>query len=447
MATKVIMPKVDMDQETGTLVEWLKQEGEEIEKGELLFVMETDKVAIEIEAPASGILGGVLAEPGQEVPIAQVIGYILAPGEELPEEVAKKAAPTAVEAEAPIFVAPPTQPIQQVEVSATPVAKKLASESGVDLTMVSGSGPRGKVTKKDVEEALTPAPHIGEGDGKIYATPAARRIAREDGITLAQVKGSGPKGRVQAADVLSAAATAPVTAPVSSGEVEVVPLRGMRRTIAHRMTASYQTTPHITFTSRIDMSRFMDSRMQLNEQAEKSGEERISATAMFVKAVAEVLTRHPWLNSSFQEEEIHLHRDINIGVAVALSEGLIVPVVHNADQKSITQIGLEVNDLSARAREGRLVPSEVSRSTFTISNLGPFGVEQFSAIINPPNAAILAIGATQHEVVPDANDQIVTKPIMHMTLSADHRVVDGALAAYFLADLKEALEKPLYFLL
>jgi pyruvate dehydrogenase E2 component (dihydrolipoamide acetyltransferase) len=439
------MPKVDMDQETGTLVEWLKQEGEQIEKGELLFVMETDKVAIEIEAPASGILDGILAEPGQEVPIAQVIGYILAPGEELPEEVAAQAVPTADETEAPIFVAPPTEPIKQVDVSVTPLAKKLASESGVDLAMISGSGPRGKVTKKDVEAAIPPL--VGEGDGKIYATPAARRIARENGITLSRVRGSGPKGRVQAADVLSAADTVPAAAPVSRGEVEVVPLRGMRRTIAQRMTASYQTTPHITFTTRIDMSRFMDSKTQLNEKAEKSGKERISATAMFVKAVAVVLTRHPWLNSSFHEEEIHLHRDINIGVAVALPEGLIVPVVHNADQKSIAQIGVEVNDLSTRAREGGLVPSEVSRSTFTISNLGPFGVEQFSAIINPPNAAILAIGATQHEVVPDENEQIVTKPIMHMTLSADHRVVDGAIAAYFLADLKEALEKPLYFLL
>jgi pyruvate dehydrogenase E2 component (dihydrolipoamide acetyltransferase) len=445
MATKVIMPKVDMDQETGTLVEWLKQDGESIEKGELLFVMETDKVAIEIEAPASGILRGIQAEPGEEVPIAQIIGYILEPGEELPDDVAATTTP--------IAVAPPTVPIEPVDVSATPLARKLAHESGVDLAAVSGSGPRGKVTKKDVEVSLAQAPVSGEGDGKSYATPAARRIGREKGVSLSQVRGSGPKGRVQAADVLSAAAAGPAAvaaftaAPTPTGEVEIVPLRGMRRTIAHRMTASYQATPHITFTSRIDMSRFVDSRAQLNEQAEKSDGLRISATAMFVKAVAVVLTRHPWLNSSFHGEEIHLHRDINIGVAVALSEGLIVPVVHNADQKSITQLGAEVSDLSTRAREGKLVPSEVSRSTFTISNLGPFGVEQFSAIINPPNAAILAIGATQHEVVPDINDQIVTKPLMHMTLSADHRVVDGALAAYFLADLKEALEKPLYFLL
>ena len=446
MATDVIMPKVDMDQETGTVGEWLKKDGDTVKQGEDILVIETDKVAIEVEAPASGILSGILVQEGETVPIATTIAYILEPGEALPS--GAKPAPPKEE------LAPTSNGMvakTDWEVPVTPVARNMAAVSGVDLTAVPGSGPGGKVTKKDVEAALTAPVPFGNGHGKVYATPAARRIAEERGLTLETIQGSGPDGRIQATDVLTVEKVTPqpavVQPPMPVQKVEVVPLRGMRRTIAERLTTSYQQIPHINFTSRIDMTKFNEVRAELNAYAEKNGSQRISATALMVKVVAAVLADHPWLNSSFQEEEIHLYRDINIGVAVALDTGLIVPVVHDVAAKSVGQIAGEVKDLAARARDGQLAPSEVREGTFTISNLGPFGVEQFTAIINPPQAAILAVGATQPEVVPDADGQIVVRPIMHITLAADHRVVDGAVAAKFIAELKARLESPILLLL
>jgi pyruvate dehydrogenase E2 component (dihydrolipoamide acetyltransferase) len=221
----------------------------------------------------------------------------------------------------------------------------------------------------------------------------------------------------------------------------------MRRTIAERITASYQQAPHIGFTWRNDMTQFNKARGQLNAHAEKAGSPRISATALIVKIVGSVLARHPWLNASFQGEEIHLYRDINIGMAVALETGLIVPVVRNVGDKGVSKIAAEVKELSLRARDGELLPAEVRGGTFTISNLGPFGVEQFNAIINPPEAAILAVGATQNQPVAGEDGQVVVRPLMNMTLSADHRVVDGAVAAHFIADLKAALEAPVLLLM
>jgi pyruvate dehydrogenase E2 component (dihydrolipoamide acetyltransferase) len=447
MATDVIMPKVDMDQETGTVAQWLKKEGDEVKLGETILEIETDKVAIDVEAPASGILSGILASEGETVPIATIIAYILELGEALPEGV-KPAEPAQDE------TSKSREPVQQTdwEVAVTPVARNMAAASGIDLSVVSGSGTRGRVTKKDVEEALIAPLHFGNGEGKVYATPAAKRIAKERGVVLKNITGSGPDSRIQATDVLAAAErmAEPVTAapaPVLTPEVEVVPLRGMRRTIAERMTASYQQAPHIGFTWRNDMTRFNEARAQLNAYAEKAGNPRISATALLVKIVGSILARHPWLNSSLQGEEIHLYRDINIGVAVALETGLIVPVVHDVGSKSVSKIAEEVKDLSLRARDGQLVPAEVRGGTFTISNLGPFGVEQFNAIINAPEAAILAVGATKNEVVAGEDGQVAVRPMMHITLTADHRVVDGAVAAHFIADLKSALEAPVLLLM
>ncbi len=455
MANPVIMPKLEMTQETATVIEWLKQEGEQVEKGEPLLTVETDKVTIEIESPASGILAGVRVAPQQVVPVTEIIAYILQPGEELPEEL-----PQVTKAPAP----PPPQAPPTPPVAATFVAQRLAAAHGVDLSTVAGTGPGGRITKTDVELVLSEAegaalaaparPAAEPPSGKVRATPAARRVARERGVDLSAVTGSGPRGRVQAADALALALTSgpspeigrlaltPAPSPeVGRGE-NVIPLQGMRRTIAERMTASYQTTPHITFTVRVDMSAFERARAQLNARAEATGQPRVSATALFVKAVAWALKHHPWLNSTLRDEEIHLLPEINVGVAVALEEGLIVPVVHQADRKSVAEIGAEVNDLATRARERQLTPADVTGGTFTVSNLGPFGIEQFTAIINPPEVAILAIGATRPEPVVDEEGQVVVRPVMRMTLSADHRVVDGATAARFLADLREALEAP-----
>jgi len=461
VATPVIMPKLEMAQETATVIEWLKKEGEYVEKGEPLLVVETDKVTVEIESPASGILAGVRVGPGDVVPVTQVIAYILQPGEELPEEARVEPAPPppppppAPSAAPPppppppapsAAPPPPPPPPHAAAPPATPVALRLAEAYGVDLRTVVGTGPGGQITRADVEAALArreERPSPPPPPDRVRATPAARRIARERGVDLKAVRGTGPRGRVQAADVLAFAA-APSAAPTPAPEV--IPLAGMRRTIAERMTASYQTAPHITFTVRVDMGSLESARARLNEEAEATGGPRVSVTALLVKAVAWALRRHPWLNSTLQGEEIHLLPEINVGVAVALDEGLIVPVVRQADRKGIAEIAAEVNDLVARAREGRLTPADVAGGTFTVSNLGPFGVEQFTAIINPPQAAILAVGATQREPVVNEAGEVVVRPVMRMTLSADHRIVDGAQAARFLVDLKGALEAPILLL-
>jgi len=437
MAIEVIMPKIDMDQETGTLMEWCKKNGERVKEGEILLVIETDKVAVEVESPGSGILDGISAQPGDVVPIGTVIAYLLGDGEARPNGKELSAAP----AES----LPAGNGKNSLEQAATPVARNMAAVHGLDLNSVTPSGKGQKITKADIQARLAgdPSPLLA---GKPYASPAARRVALENQVGLEVLQGSGPKGRVQSNDVftyLEGQKQTEVQVSLQKEEPHTVPLIGMRRTIAERMTANYQTIPHIRFTSRVDMTGFGNDRNKLNELAEKSGAQKISATAMFVKLVAATLRRHPFLNSSLRENEIILHQDINIGVAVALENGLIVPVIRNADRKGFAAIAVEVNDLTARARAGKLQSSDVKGGTFTISNLGPFGIEQFDAIINAPEAAILAIGATQLEAVPELDGQIRACPVMRMTLSADHRLVDGAVAARFVADLKTIFENPI----
>ena len=433
MAIEMIMPKVDMDQETGTVVEWLKTNGQHVTEGETILVMETEKIAIDVESPGTGILNGISANEGDVVPIGTVIAYILEKGEELPETAANQSTPDTAKA---------PEPTAEVEdVPATPVAKKMAETLGVDLSKVSPTGKGGKVTKGDVQSSLAPAEPALTGD--VVATPAARRTARLKGVDLARVRGSGPKDRIQASDVenFQPGADLVSASPVQSGES--IPLIGMRQRIAERLTASYQSIPHIQFTARVDMSNFINARNDYNELAIERGDEKVSVTAMLIKLVSMVIADHPMLNSSLVDETIVLHQDINIGVAVALENGLIVPVVKNANLKGISQIAAETSDLVKRAREETLVSSDVRGGTFTITNLGPYGVEQFNAIINPPEAGILAIGATTNEVVPLDGGAIAVRPIMRFTLSADHRIVDGAVAARFIADLKSTFENPI----
>lgn len=433
MPIEVRMPKLEMSQETAQIVEWIKQEGELVKKGEPLLTVETDKVTIDIDAPDSGILTGIRAQKGQTVPVVSVIAYLLQPGE---ESIASGSAQPPAEA--------PAQSKPGNGASATPLATRIAQTEGLDLAAIPGSGPGGKVTRADVQSTL---------NGKVRATPAARRIAREEDILLNEVPGSGPRGRIQAADVsgfILAAATLSDVKPLlqstteTAGETlpgQVVPLQGMRRTIAQRLQSSYQTAPHITFTSRIDLTGVEELRAKMNAHARMAGAGRVSMTALIVKAVAWALESNPWLNSSLRGEEIHLLTDINVGVAVALKEGLIVPVVHAANQKSVRKISGEVDSLAAQARAGQLTPSEVAGGTFTISNLGPFGIEQFTAILNPGQTGILAVGASGMEPVA-VGTQVEIHPVLRLTLSVDHRVVDGAVAAHFMADLKAALETP-----
>jgi pyruvate dehydrogenase E2 component (dihydrolipoamide acetyltransferase) len=428
MPVPVIMPKFEMAQESGKVLRWLKQEGEAVTKGEAILEVETDKVAMEVEAPASGTLVGIRVGPGAVVPIGQPIAYILLPGEVW--EGAPGASPAASPAGAP---------------RATPVAERIAQAHGVDLSAVPGTGPGGRVTKADVEAFL--AQHAAEG--KVKAAPAARRLARELGVDLQQVEGTGPGGRIQSEDVRRAAEA--LRAGVSPEALEAparpairrrVPLAGMRRIIAERMSRSVREAPQFTVSIDVEMGRAMAIVEDLAAWAEREGGPRVTLTALLVKACAWALRRHPALNATLEGEEILEWEDVNIGVAVAVPEGLVVPVIPEADRRGVWEIARMLEEKVGRAREGRLRPEDVQGGTFTLSNLGMYGIDRFTAILNPPQAGILAVGRVAKRPVVGEGDEVVVRPVATLTLPADHRVIDGAQAAQFMDDLRWVLERP-----
>jgi len=392
MAVAVIMPKTGMSQETGTIVKWLLKEGDRVEKGQPLLEVMTDKVNMEVEAPASGILQGIRASPNDVVPVTQVIAYIAQPGEEVPSD---KGAPSPAAERPPEPTAPLAQP-----------------------------------TVPTIASALVVQPR-----GRVAATPTARRVAKERGLDLAGILGTGPGGVITKADVLQATerttpktgAVPPAAAAAVSPGVQSIPLTGRRRIIAERMQQSMHQAPHIALTIEVDMS-----------QAE-TARHGASYTALLVLVVARALRKHPMLNSTLRGDQIVLLDEVNIGMAVTTEEGLIVPVVKNADRKPLELIDAEIRYLTERARGGKLTLDEVSGGTFTISNLGMFGIPQFRAIINPPEAAILAVGAIVKRPVV-INDGLHIRPIMTLTASADHRILDGVAVAGFLQEIKTALE-------
>ncbi|WP_299024168.1 dihydrolipoamide acetyltransferase family protein [uncultured Thermanaerothrix sp.] len=462
MAHEVIMPKFGFTQETAEIVRWLKHEGDVVEQGEPIAEVTTDKVNMEVEAPASGILAGVRYQEGEVVPVTQVIAYILQPGEALPGGAPASAAAGTPPQEVAF---PAEKPVEGEGVRVTPVAARLAEVAGVDPSQIQGSGPGGRVTRKDVEAYLASRQEV---EGKVRAVPAARRLARELGVDLNQVAGSGPQGRIQSEDVQRAYATRAQTvatvpeiapevarpvAPAPSGETfgvqtpiaQVIPLAGMRKVIAQRMQQSAQNAPHIHLEITVDATAAEALRARANQRL-KEGQTKVSLTAVIARACAWALTQHPrlnaWLANTPQGEQILIPAQVNLGIAVAVEEGLIVPVVRDAARKNLLQLAGEIGDLVERARGNRLRPEDVVEGTFTISNLGMLGIERFTAIINPPQVAILAVGSLRREVVADAEGKIQVRPVFSLTLCADHRVVDGAVAARFLADLREALEQP-----
>ena len=431
MAKEVIMPRFGMTQEEGTIVRWIVQNGERVEYGDPLCEVTTDKVNMEVEAPADGILDGIRFAEGETVAVTEIIAFVLAEGESVPEvdQVKPSMPKKGVSAQPPISNEP---------IKATPVARRMADHAKLELSAIPGSGNGGKITRQDVKDYLdNKALAIQSEGGRLRASPAARRLARQQGIDLIQVQGSGPKGRVQGWDLEGISPSQPSygtgTQPI------IIQMQGMRRTIAERMQTSWQTIPHITFSLDIDMKRAIAMRQEMNARisAEKGG---ISISAVLVKACAAALKQHPMLNSYFQEDEILVLPDVNVGLAVALDEGLIVPVIHQADRKNLIQIGAEISELSMRARESSLRPQDVMDGSFTISNLGMYAVDQFTAIINPPQVAILAVGRTAERFMPDETNRSVLRPMMTVTLSVDHRVVDGAEAGRFLSTLQGILE-------
>ena len=455
MAKTVIMPKLGFTQETAQIVQWLKAAGDAVEQGDPLLEVTTDKVNMEVESPATGILDGLRFKAGDTVPVTEVIAVIRGANESIVTPAANPPGKTETASTQPAAVTP-----DAASVRATPIAAHLAHDSGVDISRVAGTGPGGRVTRSDVEGFLAKQP----GDGKPRAVPAARRLALETGVDLAAVQGSGPRGRIQSADVRAAlAAKAPpvmtevvtpeamqpvaAKAPVpEAGVAEIIPLTGIRQTIAQRMQQSVREAPHITLEADIDVSEAEALRARANELLRKD-QPRISLTVLIARACAWALKRNPFLNSRLVGQQIQILRDVNVGIAVALDAVLIVPVVHGADTKGFTAIAAEITDLATRARAGKLRIEDVTGGTFSISNLGMFGVDRFTAIINPPETAILAVGRVTRRFVPDAEGRPVLRPLMTVTLSADHRVVDGATAGRFMSDIRQVLEHPELFVM
>jgi pyruvate dehydrogenase E2 component (dihydrolipoamide acetyltransferase) len=420
MQAEVIMPKVDMDQETGTLVEWLKQEGDTVKKGEPLFVILTSKAAIEIEASESGILRGITAKKDDVIPVTEVIAYIVSPDEKFVPPTSKE-----TKAEKP--------EIEDKKVSSVDSSKPETAKS----VMVAGDA------------------------SQMRATPLARAIAREKGLDLTIVPGRGPRGRIYKADVLSAlekgiashskgggvitsggSAVPSMQIPLPNAKIkERIPVKGIRAVIAQRLGHSWSTIPHIYETVTVNMEEVVRLRERVNTVIQKQTGLKASYTAILALAVCRLLPKHSFLNSSFTGEEVIIWEDVNLGIATSLEDYLIVPVVRSAQEKNLEGLVTEMNRLLESARKKRLEPAEMSGSTFTITNLGMFGIESFTAIINPPETAILAVGKmADMPVVIDG--QVVIRPMMSLTLAVDHRVTDGALAAKFLTELKATLENP-----
>jgi pyruvate dehydrogenase E2 component (dihydrolipoamide acetyltransferase) len=434
-----------MAQETGILVRWLKQEGDEITKGEPLMEIETDKVTVEIEAPASGILANVAAAPGDEIPVGQVIALILAPGEAAPERlpptVEPVAAPTPPQQPAPSPSAP-TPVTSAGSPVASPLAARIAAEHGVDLARIKTES--GRVEKSDVlafvatrGKTVSASAGVGGNGARLtLASPKARRLAQERDLSITAIPGTGPDGAVLAADVLN---FTPAVAPAAttSGD-QTLALSTVWRVMAERLTHSWTNTPHFYLMRDANVSRFV----AWHQSAQAKSEEKLTYTDLLVKLVAVSLREHPRVNARWDDDVITLIGEVNVGLAVAVEEGLIVPVIHGADQLSLSEIAQRRLELVDRARNGGLHPDDMQGGTFTISNLGMYGVDVFSAIVNPPQAAILAVGRIADRVVP-VDGQPAVQPMMMLSLSFDHRVVDGARGAQFLQTLADLIEEPL----
>lgn len=425
MPVAVILPKFGFTLETAEIVQWLKREGDVVRAGDALCEVTTDKVNMEVEAPEDGTVFGVLYQQGAVVPVTEVICYLLRPGEAPPETLPAKPA-----AALPVRDSP-SKPAERAGLTVTPVAQRVAQAAKLDLNQIHGTGPNQRITRRDVEAALA-----GQND-RVRATPAARKLARQHNLDLQTIAGSGPRGRVQAVDVQAAAQTKPLSDDSAAALYRVVKLEGMRRTIADRLQKSFQTAPHIFFDTQVDTAGLDSLREKIKARGEK-----LSVTALLVKACAWALMRHAWLNATTDGETVTLWQTANIGVAVALENGLVVPVVHHAERLALREVQASVETLAARARGGGLRLNDMTDATFTISNLGMYGVDRFTAIINPPQVGILAVGRTIRQFVPDAHDRPTLRSFINLTLSADHRVVDGAQAAQFLAELRGVLEEP-----
>lgn len=430
MATQVIMPKLSPTMEEGQVSRWLKKEGDKVSMGEPIAEIDTDKATMEMQALSEGVLRKILINEGETVPLGQPIAIIGEPDEDisqlLSQAKASTAAPSTAKAEAKPSEQPSVEPPQQAPPRAaspdgkqaagermlvSPIAARMAAEAGINLTSLRGSGPSGRIIKRDIEEAMSAKAAPAKAPPTMRPLPAARPAV---------------KGEVYGPSAYR-------DEPVSE----------MRRTIARRLVTSLGPVPHFFLTTEIDMERAADMRRSINELYPDA---KLSINDVIIKVTAAALMQHPQVNASFQDKTIRLYEHADIGVAVATENGLITPVVRAADVKSLFDIATEIRELADRARARKLKPEEYTGASFSVSNLGMFGIDEFTGVINPPEGAILAVGAMAPK--PVAKDgQIVIRQIMRVTMSCDHRVIDGATGAQFLQTFKQILENPLYLFL
>ena len=437
MAKVVVMPKLGLTMTEGTVSKWLKKIGDAVKEGEPLFEVETDKLTNTIEASASGVLRHLFVEEGITVPVLDKVAIIAAADEDISSLLGGAPAPAAEAAPSAAPAAAPAAPAEKKaggRVIASPAAKKLAKEKGIDLSLVTGTGPNGRVTEEDVKNykpAAPAAPAVEEAP-KVKASPLAAAVASDLGIDLEKI---GAKDRVLAEDILRYLESTREKAEEAPKE-ELVPMNGMRKAIAKNMLNSHMTSPTVTANLSVDMSAMKAWREQL-----KAKDIKVSYTDLLVKFVAKALTEYPLLNCSVEDNKIRYKHYVNMGVAVALDNGLVVPNVTDADKKSLTEISAEIKELAKLAREGGLPMEKLRGGTFTITNLGMYGVESFTPIINQPEVAILGVTTMEDRAVVRGGE-IVIRPMMTLSLTFDHRVVDGSVAAEFLQRVKNLLENP-----
>ncbi len=452
MATKMVMPLLGQTMEEGTIIKWFKNEGDALTAGEPLLEVMTDKVNMEVEAPEDGVLLKILAQVDDIVPVQDPIAIIGAAGESIDDLLSEKPAEKPVVAEAEVVApsAPAVSPGPVVEqatpapvapqapigkVISSPSARREASQRGIDINLLAGrgTGPNGRITEADVLAFAA----------SVKATPLAGKVAADMGVSIGEVPGTGIGGRITRADIERATAA---TAAAPAGIGATIPFTGMRKMVAQNVSASAHSAVHVTLVTEVDMSACVALREQLLDDVEKQYGVRISYTDIIIKAAAKAIYDVPIVNASLQEDKIVIADSMNIGVATAIEGGLLVPVVKNVQSKSVIEISREVKALAERARTGKSTSDDLSGGTFTITNLGVYGVDTFTPVITPGQSAILAVCRIVDKPVA-VKGEVVIKPMMNLCLSFDHRIMDGAPAAQYLARLRDILQAPALILL
>ena len=459
MATKVIMPQLGLTATEGTVVKWLKQEGDKVKKAQPLVEVQTDKVNFEVEAPEEGILLKIVAPEGTIVPVTNLLGWIGEPieGDRENSQSGDLATPQGATANGTAVL---NAPREQAFPKSSPAARKLAREHGIELAEITGTGPRGRIVAEDVQRLIEKDLGIPLVEEEVRASPLARNLAKRLGIDHPPLTGTRPRAAITKEDVELAArmpkteargaaqlsqTTQPSPRPTMPKESDLastsVSLIGLRRTIAQRMALSAQTVARVTLTTEADVTELAKMRDYLVRESEKRHGIRISYTDLIIMAAARALRQHPMMNARLLQDEIQLLDEVNIGIAVAVPQGLIVPVVHNVDAKGLISIARETMEKAERARAGDLTPDDVAGGTFTVTNLGIYEIDAFTPIVNVPETGILGVGRINEKPIV-FEGEITKRAMMFLSLSFDHRVIDGAPAADFLCSLKHTLENP-----